>query len=121
MWPNPQFPQEILNGKLHFLCSVTFQKISWLRLLELLVWEAYNKIKIWFFALKLRWFGSTFSRFPKSFSLWQGKRNCSVVSTLVPHLQIGLIVSLKPCLNLCSLRRLNGSLKRVMSFKPIGS
>ena len=22
MWPNPQFPEEILNGKLHFLCSV---------------------------------------------------------------------------------------------------
>ena len=22
MWPNPQFPEEILNGKLHFLSNV---------------------------------------------------------------------------------------------------
>ena len=41
MWPNPQFPvdlvtftEEILNGKLHFLCSVSahnFLKLSLLR------------------------------------------------------------------------------------------
>ena len=34
MWPNPQetadlitFTEEILNGKLHFLCSVHYEKI----------------------------------------------------------------------------------------------
>ena len=35
MWPNPQFPadlvtftEEIVNGKLQFLCSVNFYKMS---------------------------------------------------------------------------------------------
>ena len=40
-------------------------RISLLRLSELLVREPYNKIRTWFFALKLRKFGSTFSRFSK--------------------------------------------------------
>ena len=35
---------------------------------------------------------------------WQCKRKCSVVSNSVQHVHIGLIVSLKPYLNLCSLR-----------------
>ena len=26
MWPKPQFPEEILNGKLHFLCSACHVK-----------------------------------------------------------------------------------------------
>ena len=36
MWANPQLPgnlvtltEEILNGKLHFLCSVQFSRILW--------------------------------------------------------------------------------------------
>ena len=39
-----------------------------------------------------------------------------MVSTSVPHADIALIVSLKPCLNLCSFRRLNLSLKHVRGF-----
>ena len=44
-----------------------------------------------------------------------------MVSTSVPHPHTGLIVSLKPYLNLCSFKRLNLSLKHVRSFVPSGS
>ena len=42
-----------------------------------------------------------------------------MVSTSVPHANIGLIGSLKPCL--CPFRWLNLSLKRVTSFARRGS
>ena len=44
---------------------------------ELFVWEPYNKIKTWFFALKLRKFGSTFSGFSKSSNHFLGTVNMS--------------------------------------------
>ena len=49
MWPNPQFPadfvtctKEILNGKLHFLCSVLMLLILWV---NLLIHSKYRKIR----------------------------------------------------------------------------
>ena len=40
MWPNPQettdlvtFTEEILNGKLHFLCSVNYMKLAFIMIL----------------------------------------------------------------------------------------
>ena len=43
-----------------------------------------------------------------------------MVSNSILHAHIGLIVSLKPCLNLCSFRLINLSLKRVRTFAPSG-
>ena len=40
-----------------------------MRLLELYVWEPSNKVKAWFFALKVRKFVLNFSRFPKGSNL----------------------------------------------------
>ena len=82
----------------------------------------------------LRWFLSlTFSknlsklflRFSKSSSLcgeqrWQHKRKCSVVLTSLPHAHIVVIVSPKPCLNFCSFRWLNWSLRRIRTLTPSG-
>ena len=44
-----------------------------------------------------------------------------MVSTSVLHGHIGLTVSLEPCVNLCSFKRLNCSLKRDSNFTPRGS
>ena len=52
---------------------------------------------------------------------WQRKRKRSVVSTSTRHGQIGFTMSLKSCLNLCSFKWVNCSLKRDNTFTPRGS
>ena len=49
----------------------------------------------------------------------QRKRKWSVVSVSRPHLHIGSTVSLKSCLNLCSLKWLKINLGRNSSLKPL--
>ena len=44
-----------------------------------------------------------------------------MISTSVLNVHIGFTVSLKPCLNLCSFKSVNCSLKRDDSFTPIRS
>ena len=77
----------------------------------------------WSFSFKLKKFRSVLSRFSNSSNFraewkWHRKRKCSVVSTKVLHACIGLIVSLKPCLNWCSFRWQSLTLKCVRSFAP---
>ena len=45
-------------------------------------------------------------------------RKCSLVFTPAPHGHIGLTMSFKPCLNLCSFKWLNRSLKYDSNFAP---
>ena len=51
----------------------------------------------------------------------QRKRKWSVVSVSTPHLHIGSTVSLKSCLNLCSLKWLKFNLTRVSLLRPLVS
>ena len=51
----------------------------------------------------------------------QRRRKWSVVSVFTQHLHIGSIVSLKPCLNLCSFKWLQFNLRRVSSLRPLMS
>ena len=52
---------------------------------------------------------------------WQRKRKWAVVSGSEPQLHIGFKVSRKLCLNLCSLRWLKFSPKRVSNLMPLSS
>ena len=95
--------------------------------MEVADWEPYNK-KTLSLTFKLRKLESTFSRFSKSTNFYvenkdgnARERECSVVSTSLPDIHIAFIVSPKPCLNLCSFRRLNCYLRWIRSLTPGGS
>ena len=51
----------------------------------------------------------------------QHKRKWSVVSVSRPHFHIVSTISLKPCLNLCSLKWLKFNFRRVNSLRPLVS
>ena len=98
---------------------ITNLRISWLELLKVADWEPYNKKLTFSLPFNSKNLESTFSRFSKSSNLWwQRERNCSVVPTSLPHAHIAFTVSPKPCLNLCSFRWPNWSLRRVRSLTP---
>ena len=93
MWPNPQFPadvatftEKILNGELHFLCSVIISRIfmNLFRATGLFLYPLKTSEKLWF--------SDVFREYRRTQARWNG---LTVTACVTEWLRLGMFRSFK--------------------------